>query len=135
MVTNEKKFITAITPVYVGKSHDFGIFKEENLVDALPSRVPIYIDTGFEGMGKLRDDLKLRKPKKKPRGRKLNGGEKQGNRFISRERVKVEHAIGGFKRFKIVSSIYRGIKSSMNRFLEVACGLWNFHITKINQNT
>ena len=134
-MTDERKFITAITPVYVGKSHDFGIFKEENLVEALPPRVPIYIDTGFEGLNSLRDDLNIRKPKKKPRGRKLNGGEKLGNRLISRERVKVEHAIGGFKRFKIVSSIFRGIKSSMDHFLQVACGLWNFHIAMKAQNS
>ena len=100
----------------------------------LPSGVPVYLDTGFEGIDKLRDDLNIRKPKKKPRGRKLNGGEKLGNRLISRERVKVEHAIGGFKRFKIVSAIFRGIKSSLDRFLQVACGLWNFHISMTKQN-
>ena len=120
--------------MYAGKSHNFGIFKEENLVNALPSKVPIYLDTGFEGIDNLCNDLKVKKPKKKPRGRKLNGGEQLGNRLISRERVKVEHAIGGVKRFKIVSSIFRGIKSSMDRFLEVACGLWNYHISMSTQN-
>ena len=130
VIADENKFITAITPVYVGKSHDFGIFKEENLVKVLPSAVPIYIDTGFEGIHKMRDDLNIRKPKKKPRIRKLNGGERLGNRLISKERVKVEHAIGGVKRFKIVSTIFRGITKSMNHILEVACGLWNFHVRK-----
>lgn len=104
-------------------------------MNALPPGIPVYLDTGFEGINNLHDNLNIKKPKKKPRGRKLNGGEKLGNRLISRERVKVEHAIGGFKRFKIVSTIYRGIKSSMDRFLQVACGLWNFHISMIKQST
>ena len=90
--------MSVITPVYVGKSHDFAMFKEENLINLLPSKTPIYTDTGFEGIDKLRDDINIRKPKKKPRKRKLNGGEKLGNRLISKERVKVEHAIGGVKK-------------------------------------
>jgi hypothetical protein len=119
-----------VTPVYVGKSHDFSIFKEENLVELLPSKTPIYTDTGFEGIDSLRDDLNIRKPKKKPRKRKLNGGEKTGNRLISRERVKVEHAICGIKRFRIVSQIFRGISHSMDTVLKIVCGLWNFQVQK-----
>lgn len=117
----------------MGSSHDFSIFKEENLIEALPSKIPVYTDTGFEGIDKLRDNITIRKPKKKRMKRKLNGGEKLGNRLISRERVKVEHAIGGIKRFKIVSSIFRGITHSMNTTMEIACGLWNYHIRKANE--
>lgn len=128
MVSDEDKRITVISPVYVGKSHDFAMFKEENLVTALPKGKPVYTDTGFEGIDKLRDDIDIRKPKKKRRKRKLNGGEKLGNRLISRERVKVEHAIGGIKRFKIVSDIFRGITHSMDRTFAIAAGLWNLHL-------
>lgn len=128
VVSNEKKEITVVTPVYVGKSHDFGIFKEEDLVKALPSKTPIYIDTGFEGLESLDPDLNIRKPKKKRKGKKLNGGEKLGNRLISGERVKVEHSIGGYKRFKIASSIFRGISHSMDDVIQICCGLWNHHL-------
>jgi hypothetical protein len=130
LVTNENKGIDIITPVYVGSSHDFSMFKEEALVDALPSGTPIYLDTGFEGIQNLREDLNIRKPKKKPRNRKLNGGERLGNRLISRERVKVEHSIGGIKMFKIVSSTFRGISQSMNRTFEIICGIWNLKISR-----
>jgi hypothetical protein len=120
--------VSVITPVYVGKSHDFGMFKEEKMFDLLPPKIPIYTDTGFEGIDKLRDDLNIRKPKKKRKKRNLNGGEKLGNTIISRERVKVEHTIGGVKRFKIASNIFRGITHSMNDVFEICCGLWNHHI-------
>ena len=135
MVSDEDKSISVITPVYVGKTHDFAMFKEENLIQALPSKIPIYTDTGFEGIDKLRDDINIRKPKKKRRKKKLNGGERLGNRLISKERVKVEHAIGGVKRFKIVSDIFRGITHCMNTTMEIACGLWNYHIKKSSEIT
>ena len=63
--------MSVITPVYVGKSHDFGMFKEEKMFDLLPAKIPIYTDTGFEGIDKLRDDLNIRKPKKKRKKRIL----------------------------------------------------------------
>lgn len=87
--------------------------------------MPVYVDTGFEGIKKLCPEVNIRKPKKKPKGRKLNGGEKLGNRNISRERVKVEHSIGGVKTFKISSDRFRGITFSMNEVLKTSCGLWN----------
>lgn len=58
----------------------------------------------------------------------MNGGEKHGNRIISRERVKVEHSIGGIKKFKIASDKFRGINQSMDNVLKVACGLFNLQI-------
>ena len=122
------RFITAVTPVYVGSDHDFSIFKEEKIQDLLPTKKPIYLDTGFEGICKLREDLDIRKPKKKRKKKKLNGGERLGNRLISRERVKVEHAIGGIKTFRIVYSIFRGITKAMDDSIQIACGLWNLHV-------
>lgn len=104
------------------------------MIHALPPETPVYTDTGFEGIDNLREDVIIKKPKKKPRHRKLNGGERLGNRIISRKRVKVEHAIGGVKRFKIVSSIFRGINHSMNLTLEIACGLWNYHVMKLTES-
>ena len=117
--------IPVITPVYVGKTHDFGMFKEEKLEELLPAKTPIYTDTGFLGIKNTRDDLTIRQPKKKKKGKKLNGGEMLGNRLISKERVKVEHAIGGMKRFKISSQIFRGISHSMDTVFQIVCGLWN----------
>ena len=126
VVSDEYKSIKVVSPVYVGSSHDFSMFKDERLIEALPSKIPVYLDTGFEGIKALRDDINVRKPKKKRRKRKLNGGERLGNRIISSERVKVEHAIGGLKRMRIVSAIFRRIYRSMDRTLEVACGIWNY---------
>lgn len=119
-----------ITPIYVGSSHDFAIFKDEKIANFLPAKTPVYIDTGFEGAHNLAQNVNFRKPKKKPKNKNLNGGEKLGNRLISRTRVKVEHAIGNIKRYKSVAGICRNISKSMNETFQVVCGLVNFQIDR-----
>jgi hypothetical protein len=128
LISGPDKRIEAMSGVYVGSTHDFSIFKEEKVDELLSVRCPVYIDTGFEGIKKLCPKANIKKPKKKPKRRKLNGGEKLGNRIISRERVKVEHAIGGMKKFKISSQAFRGITFSMSEVFKVTAGLWNLHV-------
>lgn len=130
MVTGPDKKIEGITEAYVGSSHDFSILKEELLHEDLPSKTPVYIDTGFEGLRKIAPDINIRKPKKKKKGKNLNGGEKLGNRIISKERVKVEHAIGGMKKFRISSDRFRGINFSNSEVYKVTSALWNLQIEK-----
>jgi hypothetical protein len=131
VISGPDKKIEAMSGVYVGSTHDFAIFKEEKIEEVLPVKCPIYTDTGFEGIDGLCPEARIRKPKKKPKRRKLNGGEKLGNRIISRERVKIEHAtIGGMKKYKISSHSFRGITFSMGEVLKVTAGLWNLHIVK-----
>lgn len=128
IITGPDKSVEVISPVYVGSTHDFSVFKEENMKDILPLKTPIYIDTGFEGINNICPEQNIKKPKKKPKGKDLNGGEKLGNRIISKERVKVEHSIGGIKKFKIASDRFRGINQTMDNILKVTCGLFNLQI-------
>jgi hypothetical protein len=130
VITNENNRIEVISPVYVGSTHDFAIFKEENFPEVLPSKTPVYIDTGFEGAHKLNEKINYRKPVKKPKNKKLNGGQKLGNKLISRTRVKVEHVIGHMKKFKIVADKCRNISRSMDSSFEIICGIVNFQIDR-----
>ena len=125
---DRQKQVLAITPVYVGKEYDFSIFKEEKISELIPPKSLVYIDTGFEGIYRFLPKKQIRKPKKKSQKRKLNGGEKHGNRVISSKRVKVEHAICGFKKFKIASEKFRGITKCMQKSFKIAVGLWNMHL-------
>ncbi len=65
------------------------IFIGQYTKNALPSKTLIYIDTGFKGVNNLCPDLEIRKPKKKRRDKKLNGGKRLENPMILSERVKV----------------------------------------------
>jgi hypothetical protein len=69
-------------------------------------------------------------PKKKPPKRELSDSDKQRNREISKERVKVEHHIGGIKRSQIVMQKFRNRKEHyLNDVMETACGLHNFRLS------
>ena len=53
-------------------------------------------------------------PMKKPKGGQLTESEKARNREISKERVRVEHSIGGVKIYRIVKDIYRKERKPMS---------------------
>ena len=67
--------------------------------------------------------------KKKPKGRDLTDQEKAKNREISSIRIRVEHAIGGIKRYRIVKEKLRNSKKGFADFvMETCCGLHNFRL-------
>ena len=73
---------------------------------------------------------------KKPKGKELITAEKQENRRISGIRIKVEHAIGGMKKCRIVKERFRCHKFGFeDMVILIACGLHNFRITHKMVNT
>ncbi|MBI1917782.1 MAG: hypothetical protein HYS12_24065 [Planctomycetes bacterium] len=67
--------------------------------------------------------------KKKPRGRELTTAEKHANRKLARLRVRVEHAIAGVKRSRIVKDVFRNKKPELSDVsMEVACGLHHLRV-------
>ncbi|HEC66606.1 MAG TPA: hypothetical protein ENI23_15125 [bacterium] len=68
-------------------------------------------------------------PKKKPRGGELLVEEKVSNKETSRRRILSEHAIGGVKRYGIVSDVCRNHRRGLDdEVMMVACGLWNYYL-------
>jgi hypothetical protein len=66
---------------------------------------------------------------KKPRNGELTASEKRNNCNLSRIRVKVEHAIAGIKRSRIVKDVLRNTKEGFSDMIMViACGLHNFRV-------
>ena len=69
-------------------------------------------------------------PKKKPKGKELITVEKQENKRIYGIRIKVEHAIGGMKKYRIIKERFRCHKLSFeDMVILIACGLHNFRIS------
>ena len=63
-------------------------------------------------------------PKKKPKGKELTCVEKQENKRISGVRIKVEHAIGGMKKCRIVKERFRCHKFGFeDMVILIACEL------------
>jgi hypothetical protein len=71
---------------------------------------------------------------KKPRKAELTDAEKQNNHRISHVRVRVEHAIAGVKRSRIVKDVLRNTKDGFSDLaMVVACGLHNLRMRKRRQ--
>jgi hypothetical protein len=66
---------------------------------------------------------------KKPRKKELTVKEKERNRKMSKVRVKVEHAISGVKRSRIVKDVLRNTKGDFSDLVMViACSLHNLRV-------
>lgn len=126
---NQNKEILYLSPTTDGRKHDYNITKNEEVPRSIPTHIPTYVDTGFQG---IKDVVKnpnmIFMPKKKPKGGKLTTDEKETNSIISSIRIKVEHAIGGIKRFNCLASTYRNKKGQDDKFIYLASGLWNYHL-------
>lgn len=126
VLADSKKRILVLTPSKHGKVHDKKLADKALLTVRLPPEVSILADTGFVGIAHQHSNTLI--PKKKPRGGFLTEAEKAMNRLISSSRIVVEHAIGGMKRFRAVSDLYRNKNGWDDQLINVAAGLWNFHL-------
>lgn len=117
-----------ISEAYVGKEHDYGLLKEE-----FPPGQPwfknkrVRLDSGFQGFQKDYECAEIYLPYKKARNKELTDEQKKCNRSNAGERIKVEHSIGGLKRYRILSDKAR-IKDwrLFNEIIGACAGLWNF---------
>jgi len=120
-----KNRILYLSWTYEGSVHDKAICDEEGL--NFSKKVSLWLDNGFEGFNP--EKAIINRPKKKPRKKELTDEEKKRNQAISRVQVKVEHAIGHCKVFKIVKDVIRAFKEDFRDFaMLLACSLSNFKI-------
>jgi hypothetical protein len=125
VLANASAKIILLTPTCEGKKPDKKIADETQLT--LPNGSYRYQDPGFQGDSLA--DVTILQPLKKPRGRALTSVEKENNREISRIRIRVEHAIAGVKRYRIVKDQLRTRKDDFrDRAMETCCGLHNFRL-------
>lgn len=127
IVITEKKSgrILGLGRTQPGRMHD------KAAADAAEYRFPpgshIWEDTGFEGFHPA--GVIVHRPKKRPPKGELTPEEKEQNRAVSRERIGVEHSIGGAKMFRIVREPFRNHRSSFEDVvMETACGLHNLRL-------
>jgi len=130
-------YILYVGVIFRGKNHDYGMFKTE-FKPGLNwfKKFRIYVDLGYLGFA---DDYKTKKlliPYKKPRKSKNNPNptlteeQNKHNKNVSSIRVKVEHAIGGMKRYKCFSDKYRNkINDTKSFFKILSAGFWNFNLS------
>ncbi len=129
IISTKKKRINFLSKTMEGKAHDFSILKGQAPPKYIPPEVKKHLDLGFKGYHKQYPDHVVSMPMRKPRTRELSKTVKERNKRKSSVRVLVEHAIGGIKRLKIVSDVYRNkIKDFDDRVMLISSGLWNYHL-------
>ncbi|MCP5006720.1 MAG: transposase [Planctomycetes bacterium] len=102
IITTEKGRIVSVSKSAPGTVHDITIRRRG---PPLPKNARAYGDSGYQGYQEDHHALDI--PYKKPKKGKLSKEEKGYNHALSRFRVRVEHAIGRMKRFRILADRYR----------------------------
>lgn len=126
VVTDKRtRKIKGLSRTVAGKQHDKKLADEQALV--FPPHSQLWKDTGFQGYEPA--NTHTFQPKKKPKGHDLTPEEKAQNAVIARERIGVEHSIGGVKVFRIVHTVFRNLKHGFaDLVMETACGLHNLRL-------
>ena len=128
---DSSKYIHFVSKSWVGKTPDYRQLKEE-FSPALPwfSDASVSLDLGYQGFAKDYDCQGITQSIKKLKGRKLTEGQKTENTRTSSERIYVENAISGLKRYRYLSDRLRTHHVNIyETALFVCAGLWNFYLT------
>lgn len=128
-MTNAQKRIKFLSKAYCGSCHDYAVLKTE-----LPAESSLWfdahhlhVDLGFLGIAKDYQAEKVSIPFKKSKNKSLTDEQKISNKQMSSIRVKVEHSIGGFKRYRFLSDRLRCRDIHLyNLVAEICAGLWNY---------
>jgi DDE superfamily endonuclease len=120
-----------LSPCGVGKTHDYRLFQAE-FPPAQPwfERFRLRVDRGFLGIEKDDVGKELLIPHKKPRKPELTPAQKAENQGLASQRIIVEHAHAGLKRYRSLAD-----RLHMHNFvlsdavLGVCAGLWNFDLS------
>ena len=125
LVINAACKVVILTPSCEGRIHDKRI--ADTVGYSLPSGSDLYQDTGF--LGFTLPGINIIQPKKKPKGQERTLEEKELNREISSIRIRIEHAISGVKRYRIVKDKLRNWKKGFSdSVMETCCELHNFRL-------
>jgi len=108
-----------------GKAHDTSLADLAGYT--LPPGSCLSQDMGFQGF--VLTGVTIIQPKKKPRGGELTPPEKATKRRIASIRIRIEHAIGAVKRYRIVKDKIRLLKDGIrDTIMETCCGLHNIRL-------
>jgi len=124
--------------VRAGKTTDFTLLKSAISPDIVGvTKRAIWVDLGYLGITKWLPHQWILIPYKKPRKSATNPApvfslfQKKYNRFIGSNRVLVENALAGLKRYAIVANKFRNKRLEFaDEMVNLAAGLWNFKVIK-----
>lgn len=132
IISTPDRYIHFVSYCWVGRTHDFTVLKEEfPSGDGWFDDYVVRVDLGYLGFEKEYPNVKIFIPSKKPRKQELTELQKEENKNLAKERITVEHSIGGMKRYDFLSNTCRLHDwETYDKVLFTCAGLWNFFITR-----
>ena len=125
LVLKETCHIAFLSYTYAGNASDKSLAERAGYT--WPPGSCLDQDKGFQGF--FLPGITIFQPKKTPRGGELTPPEKATKRRISSIRSRIEHAIGGVKRYRIVKDTIRLLKDGIrDTVMETCCGLHNVRL-------
>jgi hypothetical protein len=129
VVADPNRRIGCLTRSKRGARHDKRVADGRRVIQGLPATVSVIADSAFQGS----QHPQLCLPRKGSKNHPLSPEDRGWNRLLASVRVRVEHAIGGLKRFGAVANLYRNHKPCCDdRFNLLAAGLWNLRLALKN---
>lgn len=134
IIADRKRFIHFLSSSTQGNVHDLDLLR----IDFHPrfdwfKKFDCILDLGYLGFARDYSTNSLKMPAKHTRKQpKLDSNQKKNNKAINHQRIPVEHAIGGLKRFDCLVNRFRNRKVPLfdDLIIQVCAGIWNFHLTK-----
>jgi DDE superfamily endonuclease len=124
-VIEETCHICFLSATYEGKANDKCLADLEGYT--FPPGSCLYQDMGLQDY--TCEGITIVQPQKKPLGGEPTPPEKAANRAILSIRIRIEHAIGGLKRYRVVKDKIRLLKDGIrDTIMETCCGLHNFRL-------
>ncbi|MFK7810665.1 MAG: transposase family protein [Saprospiraceae bacterium] len=138
-MSNIEKRILYLSVPYCGSVHDYKMMKDEFDPDKKYwfNEHGLFVDLGFLGVEKDYEINQVHIPFKRPKRKskkdskiEFTEAQKTHNKSVSKIRIKVEHAIGGLKRYRFLSDRLRCRNAGFySTVAGIAAGLWNFQLT------
>lgn len=114
-----------LSPTQEGKMHDKAIADEDQII--FPDSIHVFQDNGYQGFEP--ENVHIVQPFKHPRNGQLSCLQKWFNKYVSRIRICVEHAICGIKRCRIVKEKCRHFRQHFrDQIIAICTGLHNFRV-------
>jgi len=130
-LSNPARKLLYLSPCWVGKTHDYRRFQVE--FPPAPrwfERFRLRVDLGFLGIAKDYVCKEILIPHKKPSKQELTPAQKAENQGLASQRIVVEHAHAGLKRYRILADRLRRHDFALyDVVLGVGAGLWNFYLS------
>lgn len=129
VVVSSSGKVMDISPSYPGRIHDYEIFRREKTPDRIPKEAKSYLDRGYAGVNRDYPNHNFLVPVKRNRWkRQLTLSEKIKNTKLAKKRVIVEHILSKFKKYRILSEVFRSRINHYNQDFKNIAALVNFRL-------